>query len=756
MPEFHNQILAVGQKLGYYTTNYEGTCNGYTLKWLESCLLDKEEEAQFEQFKQAIINAYQQNDIHEQVNRVKVKVKCRALLTEEDLALLNLLAFYEAMALYQDPLKYRHIFNKTYSQHDVSSTSYLAGSKKIYEKGGLTTVYSEISIYSKIEIQNLLDQFEEVMDKTNYPENNIAFLVTSEDHAIGLVYQKTTRQWRLKDINNDNSSDESILQSKEQIIDEIYLGLKNYYSKIESLEKGLLRHIQEEVSEFISKSPDAQNEEYKLTTSMNGQNIDIIYLPKSHEWIFQSSNGIKNLKSIHALAQEIGTYGIKTSPIPFVTFGISVIARKDLADSFRLEENFLNFKIPPVFTPDMLLIKNFANIACIAASMNDLLAIKKLVALGVDLNTAKQHNGCNPLMLAAQYGFISIVKFLINYVDINARDNEGMTASYLAAAFNQPEIIEILSDAGANLNIAMNDGATPAIIGALKGNFEAIKTLIRCNANLNQASLSGLTPLFAAAQEGYKDIVEELLMHQFININVDAFQGATPVYIASQNGHSDIIELLASKHANINQSLSNGSTPLHVAVQFGQIAAVEVLIKYNANVNAHRTDGITPAYLACIEDNMGVLKLLSENGADLKEYYDGSTLLFIAASQRKVSIVDFLLEKGINLENLPNIKTSTELISLAQSFKSEAIVHQMEEFIQTQLKTGVSPDQIVILSRDFAYITNQHEIVTLFDLHHSRKVISNAKETTHQLRDKTNHVSASESPHESGGRKHET
>lgn len=397
--------------------------------------------------------------------------------------------------------------------------------------------------------------------------------------------------------------------------------------------------------------------------------------------------------------------------------------------------------MPQILSPEILQRKNAANLAVVAASMNDLDTVKEIISLGVDIRTAKQPSGGGtPLMIASQYGYKDIVEFLVPHVDVNAQDKEGRTAAFMAASFNQPEIIQILNNAGGNLNTPMNDGATPTIIAALKGNFEAIETLIGCDANLNQANFDGLTPLFGAAQNGHKNIVAELLAHR-VSPDVDTFRGITPAYVAAQNGHSYIIELLVSHHANINKPSPNGTTPIHVAVEFRHIDTVKILIKYKANVNARGADGITPVFLTCIDDNVELLKLLVENGADLNERYDGSTILFIAALYGQVSIVDFLLEKDINLENLPNIKTSTELISLAQSFKSEAIVHQMEEFIQTQLKNGVSPDQIVILPRDLAYITNQHEIVTLFDLHHSRKVISNAKETTHQLRDEINNVS---------------
>lgn len=746
MLEFHNQIIDIGQKLGYYSADFEGTCNGYSLKWLEACLLGQEEKVQFEQFKQAIIEAYQQDTLLDQVTFVKTKVKERQPLLEQEQNLLNLLAFYETMELYQSPSTYHHIFNQRHNQYDVEHTSYLAGSEQLHNQGGMKIVYSEIGIYSKNDIKMLLDQFEEAVAQLNYPKSNIAFLLTNTDHAIGLNYKKEKDinewKWTLNDINNESLTPS--LQTKEQLIDAIYLSFKFYYSDVTTIEN-FLKNAKHDLSENSPKNPNQQNHDHKFTLNRNNdEDIEIIYNTNSDEWLFQNPQKTTRIVTTdtHNLAQEICMYYIQKMPAPYVIFGVSIITSKNDDLLFNLRDQFYQFKQPQSLTPDILQRKHIEDIACVAVLMNDLTKIEQLISLGVNLNQAKQSNNAGLLLLASQYGYVDIIKALIAHVDVNAQNKNGDTAVLMAAECNYSEIIQVLSNAEANLDIPNSDGSTPALIAAQKGHLEAIQMLIQCGADLNKSMINGGTPLFVAAQNAHKDIVIELLAHGS-NPDVDSFHGATPIFIAAQNGHADIISIIASYSQNIHKPLRDGKSPLHVAVEFDHIDAINTLIQLNANVNHKDINGITPIYLACLNENIDILKILIDNGADLKERYNGLTLLFIAATRRKPTVVTYLLETGANLEIIPNIKSSMQWISLIKLFKNEIIEQRMEQFIQSKLQTGADPEKIEVLPCDMAHMTGDQDIINIFNLYRARSTMSHAKRTIHQLYDEPdNHSSA--------------
>ena len=79
----------------------------------------------------------------------------------------------------------------------------------------------------------------------------------------------------------------------------------------------------------------------------------------------------------------------------------------------------------------------------IAIWKGDLDVVKKLVEYGSDVN--EKSNGMNPLMVAARYNKVEIIKFLLSKGAIlNAKDENGFTALKYAELSNAVEAIEVL------------------------------------------------------------------------------------------------------------------------------------------------------------------------------------------------------------------------------------------------------------------------------------------------------------------------
>lgn len=71
-------------------------------------------------------------------------------------------------------------------------------------------------------------------------------------------------------------------------------------------------------------------------------------------------------------------------------------------------------------------------------------------ALGATFTKAKN----NKLLDLSVYGDAQqIINVLKTGVDINARDNEGLTALMLASRFNDSSVVQALINAGANINM---------------------------------------------------------------------------------------------------------------------------------------------------------------------------------------------------------------------------------------------------------------------------------------------------------------
>ena len=70
------------------------------------------------------------------------------------------------------------------------------------------------------------------------------------------------------------------------------------------------------------------------------------------------------------------------------------------------------------------------------------------------------------------------------------------------------EVVRLLSDAGADKDIAMQGGATPLFIASQSGHLEVVRLLSHEEADRDIAMQGGATPLFTASQNGH---LEEVL-----------------------------------------------------------------------------------------------------------------------------------------------------------------------------------------------------------------------------------------------------
>lgn len=98
-------------------------------------------------------------------------------------------------------------------------------------------------------------------------------------------------------------------------------------------------------------------------------------------------------------------------------------------------------------------------------------AIKKHVLAGTDLNLKDPFGGSSPMISAALFGKKEIVNILLEAgADINFQNNDGSTALHTAAFFCRPEIVQILLDNDIDKTVRNNMGATAyeSVTGAFK------------------------------------------------------------------------------------------------------------------------------------------------------------------------------------------------------------------------------------------------------------------------------------------------
>uniref|UniRef100_A0A8D3CKP9 Tetratricopeptide repeat, ankyrin repeat and coiled-coil containing 1a n=1 Tax=Scophthalmus maximus TaxID=52904 RepID=A0A8D3CKP9_SCOMX len=138
-----------------------------------------------------------------------------------------------------------------------------------------------------------------------------------------------------------------------------------------------------------------------------------------------------------------------------------------------------------------------------------------LVERGAGLEIPNRR-GMVPLLSAAKHGHAQIVELLLKQgADVNVSDKQGRTALMLAASEGHVSTVELLLSKGENASLSSADqeGLTALGWACLKGQRGAVQLLVEAGADLNQQDRQGRTPLDLAALNGDGDTVHCLVEH---------------------------------------------------------------------------------------------------------------------------------------------------------------------------------------------------------------------------------------------------
>lgn len=142
-----------------------------------------------------------------------------------------------------------------------------------------------------------------------------------------------------------------------------------------------------------------------------------------------------------------------------------------------------------------------------AALVGDIPKLTSFVEAGADLNLEDSHQ-TSALMAAVNSGKVEVVKFLLDKgVAVNAkRTNDGWTPLMLATFFGFDKVVNLLLDAGADVNLKNNYGETALIHASFRGQDDVARILIAHGADLSPKNDKGYDALKAAELKRYTNI----------------------------------------------------------------------------------------------------------------------------------------------------------------------------------------------------------------------------------------------------------
>eukprot|EP00057_Strongylocentrotus_purpuratus_P015138 XP_011669612.1 PREDICTED: serine/threonine-protein phosphatase 6 regulatory ankyrin repeat subunit B-like [Strongylocentrotus purpuratus] len=112
------------------------------------------------------------------------------------------------------------------------------------------------------------------------------------------------------------------------------------------------------------------------------------------------------------------------------------------------------------------------------------------------------------------------------------------------------------------------NGYTPLHFAAMKGDLDIVKVLIEEEALVDVRDANGQTPLHLSSKKGTANFCDLLAEHAKINGTLDYRddEGLTAIHLATQNGHTPVVESLVSHGSSLNIQSHDGKTCLHEAI----------------------------------------------------------------------------------------------------------------------------------------------------------------------------------------------
>jgi len=274
----------------------------------------------------------------------------------------------------------------------------------------------------------------------------------------------------------------------------------------------------------------------------------------------------------------------------------------------------------------------------------------------------------------------SVAEYLLEKgIDTNATDYLGLTPLHAAAALGREEIVKILVDAGASLNLKApgDDNLTPLDYAFERENTGIARLLIKNGADISPgvsvkiSDEQGMTPLHWAIEAGRRRSVQTLVKKD-AGVNAANEAGKTPLHLAADQNDTVSVKVLIENGAGINNKCKKGKTPLFYTIapyfppyidfvpriktqtpapdkllpeEQSRYKTVRMLLENNARVDV-RVERWSPLTLAAGFGFRETVELLVKHGAAVQIRNEPHSPLHVAAANGHAEVAAFLLEEG--------------------------------------------------------------------------------------------------------------
>ena len=217
-----------------------------------------------------------------------------------------------------------------------------------------------------------------------------------------------------------------------------------------------------------------------------------------------------------------------------------------------------------------------------------------LIDAGADIK-AKDSNGRSPLHWASEEGHLANVKLLVEAgaevrstdnkgrtclfsaaphtetvrylvglpdVEVDHVDDTGCTALHRAVMHKRADVVQVLVDAGADVEVLNGDGRSPLHVASKSGERKAVQILLEAGAGMRVTDYGRQTYLALAAAAGHTATVRSVAGLPGVELNHQDEHGCTALHCAARGGHLDAVQVLLYNGADWTLRDQYGCTAL--------------------------------------------------------------------------------------------------------------------------------------------------------------------------------------------------
>lgn len=220
--------------------------------------------------------------------------------------------------------------------------------------------------------------------------------------------------------------------------------------------------------------------------------------------------------------------------------------------------------------------------------------------------------GFSALHFAAFNGDLQLIEVLLQYkANVEIVNYDGNTPMMMAAKVKQLAAIMKLAEAGASVNFATSTGCTAAHFAASMGDLDTVRYLVSLGAKTIHDRCETGSLLHWAAHSGEVKCVGAILYEFGVPVDIKDAHGGTALFTALFMKKGEVVQFLLEQGADPNTVIDGDlSTPLHIAVEHSDNEDVKTLIAFGASTTAVNKEGETPISLAEKKGNKVALREL--------------------------------------------------------------------------------------------------------------------------------------------------